>query len=317
MGSILANLPCTPKYPQSWEQLRGLYPNYSPERGKKWIFRAQTQTRLKKRNRKKPDYHVEGSYFRTSLDRAFARFEPDKKYPRHKLEIALLREFMRKAHHHLMYDLPDTRNTIEWLTVMQHYGAPTRLLDWTYSFYVAAFFAVTRLDCENEYAEIWAANSEWIGKAEERICVGKKLKRLEKLRKDDPVNMDEYHNEILNRLFRKPEPLVVVLNSFKLNERLINQQGTFLVQGDIDISFDDNLGKMGKPPELKENLHRIVIDVTLPKRKEILRHLHRMNINNASLFPGLQGFAESLETQLAYPEKFGIQGREAPSRRRA
>src|SRR5438093_2893211 len=31
--------------------------------------------------------------------------------------------------------------TLEWLALMQHYGAPTRLLDFTYSFWIALFFA--------------------------------------------------------------------------------------------------------------------------------------------------------------------------------
>jgi len=75
--------------------------------------------------------------------------------------------------------------------------------------------------------------------------------------------MDPYHNAVLTRLFESPEPFVLVLNSFRLNERLIAQQGTFLVQGDIDRSFDDNLRKMGSESDLRKNLHRIVVDVEL------------------------------------------------------
>ena len=35
-------------------------------------------------------------------------------------------------------------------------------------------------------------------------------------------------------------------------------------------------------------------------RREILRSLHRMNINRAALFPGLDGFAQSLKIRLAF-----------------
>lgn len=49
-------------------------------------------------------------------------------------------EFKRRAHHYLS-DLPDDEDDLEWVALMQHYGAPTRLLDWTRSAYVAAFFA--------------------------------------------------------------------------------------------------------------------------------------------------------------------------------
>jgi hypothetical protein len=53
-------------------------------------------------------------------------------------EAELLRQFKRRAHvylapHHIASD------TGEWLALMQHFGAPTRLLDVTRSRYVAAY----------------------------------------------------------------------------------------------------------------------------------------------------------------------------------
>jgi hypothetical protein len=37
-------------------------------------------------------------------------------------------------------------------------------------------------------------------------------------------------------------------------------------------------------------------------RLDILQRLYRMNMNRATLFPGLVGFAESLRTLLAFPK---------------
>ena len=58
-------------------------------------------------------------------------------------ERHILHTFKRKAHV-LLPETPEEGETLEWLALMQHHGAPTRLLDFSWSPYVAAFFALER-----------------------------------------------------------------------------------------------------------------------------------------------------------------------------
>ena len=61
-------------------------------------------------------------------------------------------------------DLPVDGETDEWLALMRHHGAPTRLLDFTYSPYVAAYFAFEDAEPRDSVA-IWAVNTSWCAEA--------------------------------------------------------------------------------------------------------------------------------------------------------
>ncbi len=59
------------------------------------------------------------------------------------LERLVALEFRSRARMHLNAALiPDQKDEFTWLTQMQHYGIPTRLLDFTYSPFAALYFAI-------------------------------------------------------------------------------------------------------------------------------------------------------------------------------
>ena len=73
-------------------------------------------------------------------------------------EEAVLLEFQRGAHRYHAVT-PALDQIVEWLALMQHHGAPTRLLDWTRSPYVALYFAMQG-QSEGE-AAVWAVDLKW------------------------------------------------------------------------------------------------------------------------------------------------------------
>ncbi|BDX05991.1 FRG domain-containing protein [Planctobacterium marinum] len=83
---------------------------------------------------------------KTSLMRLGGEFQP--------LEKHLLRNFRKYGH-----DNFDTTNVIwHWLTIAQHHGLPTRMLDWTCSPLLAMHFATADIDYAEQDGIIWKVN---------------------------------------------------------------------------------------------------------------------------------------------------------------
>jgi hypothetical protein len=57
------------------------------------------------------------------------------------IEKDILTQFQRRAHQYINSP-PALSEPVEWLSIIRHYGGPTRLLDFTYSFFIGAFFAM-------------------------------------------------------------------------------------------------------------------------------------------------------------------------------
>lgn len=114
--------------------------------------------------------------------------------------------------------------------------------------------------------------------------------------------------ETFRDVFMAKKPFVCPINAYTLNERLVIQHGTFPCPGDISIPFEENLTALAtetdSKPDFGNHLWEIRIENDPPDlRKKILRKLHRMNMNRATLYPGLDGFAQSLEILLmGFPE---------------
>ncbi len=272
-----------------WKQLNDLY-EMRFRTGSQWIFRGQKN---------------DNQGLKSSLEREIHEFGIDlQKAP--EIERGLLRRFKRQCHHYTT-NVPQDHDSLEWLALMRHYGAPTRLLDWTYSFFVAAYFAIEFADKSG--CAVWAINTDWVRQPFEAV-ISRHPDALH-VWKSDPAILEP---STFKALFAREPPLALVgaITPRRLNERLLIQQGIFLCPGDASKTFESNLIALLSEleSESKANFVKITIDADLETKKDILLSLQRMNMNNAALFPGLAGFAQSLRTLMVSPETFLNPGNE-------
>lgn len=199
-----------------------------------------------------------------------------------KAEKALLDGFVREAPLHLneapMLRLilgPPEENILIWWGIMQHYGAPTRVLDWTGSPYVAAYFAVEkefRSPCEVLCYNQSKLEAVWAPAFTEGCLAGY------------PRRLDDYRGDG-RRVYGKP-----ILHHFIhqiQTARMAAQQGVFTVCTDVYQDhaqlLQDLLGKEGQGRAYR----RAVIPAEL--KIDFLKQLRLMNIMGVSLFPGIDG----------------------------
>lgn len=275
----------------SWTQLLEAFDRHSRV-GEQWVFRGHSQSAWGL------ETTLERALKKVGQPRLPAFASPDS--PTVDLEMGLLRKFQRECHRFDMSSTPADDDYAEWFAWMRHFGAPSRLLDCSYSFFIAAFMALS--GAEDESA-IWAFNTTEMRTGLERTLDASEASSASwHYRRDPSITKKSTFSSLV--MARPPLRLVASVNPLKLNERLVVQQGVFLCPGDVSVSFEANLQAVldgcGVEPE------RVCIKYWIPgaaaTRREILRNLLRMNISQASLFPGLEGFAKSLWQWLVFPE---------------
>ncbi len=282
---------------KEWNELLSLYNDEIYNKGD-WLFRGEKANETLK----------------TSLYKSFEEFEVDNEEKKVKLEQNLIQEFRRNIHLHTDYK---AENNLEIIALMQHHGAPTRALDWTRSFFAAVYFAINRRSNNNRYT-IWYLNQKWLHEKDKNVLEKKFLEDKNYtdkhfIKKGDLAYLREYsqnnfQNLVVNYIIRQnPELLIYAATPYRINDRLSIQQGALLFSCTIKKTWQENLESMIEEHSKEEKvLLEVSIELTTEKRNEFLRKLYEMNITQASLFPDLDGFAQSLRTRMAYPKSLGI-----------
>jgi FRG domain len=215
----------------------------------------------------------------TSLDRLGGVNPPHTKAD---LEEHVLRNFIRYSRPHL--DEARPHDDWELLIAAQHHGVPTRLLDWSYSPLVAAFFATRPASGEDRDRAVWRL--DW-----QAVHRKFKLPQLALLIQDLDGLWGQREKFSPWKLFsnRSGDPFACMLEPPSLDARIVAQGATFTLCSTTRMSFDAFLEEQG----LGASLTKYVIP-----RDEVARlrdQLDLVGIDERRLFPDLDGVAAAIQ----------------------
>jgi hypothetical protein len=217
------------------------------------------------------------------------------------LEGHLLRNFRKYAYR----DAVPVDSFWNWLALAQHHGLPTRLLDWTFSPFVALHFATEHLSHFGEDAVIWCVD----------FVAAKRFlpEPLQAALQEEGANV--FTAEMLGRVAANfqdfdrlaPEPFVAFFEPPSLDERIVNQFALFSLMPSPTASLADWLRG-------HRNLaRRVVIPHAL--KWEVRDKLDQANVTERVLYPGLDGLSRWLRRQYTPKDALPAAAGQPPRRR--
>jgi hypothetical protein len=227
-----------------WEDYKATVNRFE---GRRYIFRGQ-----EKPWRLRTTFHRTG---RANLDRFRTNDIPE-----------LQRHLSARTRHLFNFAVPDEYGA--FLNLVQHHGYPTPLLDWTYSPYVAAFFAYRDLSHQ----------------------------QIADATKDDRVRVIVFDQKLWRESFNQRLQLISNREHFSMldplaidNDRMIPQQAAVSV-----TNVDDIETYIRRCEELTTKSFIRMLDLPTAIRYDVMRELSFMGITAGALFPGIDGACEEL-----------------------
>ncbi len=266
------------KYIGLIEQLRILYPNagfsnnpcFSP-----FIFRGHSNENYKL---------LPGIYRKTGKEKTYLQWGS---------ELGMLKHFIQEASVYI--NKPSDEYT-SWMEYAQHYGVPTRLLDWTTNPLVALYFT-----CKNNEhdGEIWIVQSRNYDR-----CA---FKNNEAFREFKGATRREAVEMALKEDISFDYPFIYT--PFYVDARMSAQSSYFMVWGDKQETFeemfaDEKYRMKLDTPSVKTygDKDEFLYSVKIPSsdKQSLLHELDVMGINEKTLFPGLDGIGRYIERQYRF-----------------
>jgi FRG domain len=183
-------------------------------------------------------------------------------------EQALFFEYQRSA----ARLLPDRRNDWELLFDMQHYGLPTRLLDWTDVMGVALAFALYDSKDDNKSSAIYILDPLKLNTRSGRVNIVR------------PTNEQDFPYKSIYWESKPFKPIYpIAIDGPLQTTRLVAQSGAFTVHGALEDFFAS---------DARDCLRAISLEpAAKPEAREFLEYA---NLNPFSLYPDIVGMARHI-----------------------
>ena len=207
-------------------------------------------------------------------------------------ERAIIQEFMTEAANFIQ-SIP-IEDRFSWVEYGQHFGIPTRLLDWTTNPLVALFFACT--SSPNDNARVF-------------ILCESAYRRITNQEEDEEFLKHTVKEHAVNMIWGKPGGFShpIVIRPYYLDKRMSAQSSCFMVWGNekspleviieklegkekAGLLYDETVGNGVTSTCIKPTDSLSFVTIPSENKLLILHELDRLGINQATLFPGLDGF---------------------------
>ena len=213
---------------------------------------------------------------RRALDTSLVRLGED--------AVSLERHLLRNFRKYARRDAVPVDSEWDWLALAKHHGLPTRVLDWSYSPYVALHFATEDVESFTRDGAVWCVDYV---RAHEALPAP-----LRGLLDEEGSNV--LTAEMLSRIASglaeldglSDDPFLLFFEPPSLDERIVNQYALFSLMSSATAQLDDWLERR---PALGR---KIVVPAEL--KWEVRDKLDQANVTERVLFPGLDGLSRWL-----------------------
>lgn len=219
----------------------------------RWTFRGQSNS----------DWKLEPSITRIMNRYSIGRGQGEN------FESTIYREFLSTSHFHKVFKRPtvEAQLYLDW-SLLQHYGAPTRLLDWTNSPFIGLYYAVN--DNFGTEGSVYLFNNEVFGKLRDKST------------------------DFLNFTTLEESDNIMDFMIIFQTQRLRSQQGSFTIAANLDKDHSELIHKKLIKMHAENRSHyKLIIDRKM--KLDTLSYLRHMNIKPDILYPDLFGFGQSLK----------------------